>query len=44
MADTDLRLRSDVEKGETSPDDDLRLRSDAEKTADDDVLQAQTWV
>ena len=27
----DLFLRSDVDKGETSPDNDLRLRSDADK-------------
>lgn len=31
MADNDLYLRSDVDKGETSPDKDLRLRSDADK-------------
>lgn len=32
MADSDLYLRSDADKGETSPDKDLRLRSDANKT------------
>lgn len=31
MASNDLFLRSDVDKGETSPDKDLRLRSDADK-------------
>jgi len=31
----DLYLRSDTDKGETSPDKDLRLRSDADKIADD---------
>ncbi len=33
MASNDLFLRSDVDKGETSPDKDLRLRSDADKSA-----------
>lgn len=32
MASNDLFLRSDVDKGETSPDKDLRLRSDADKS------------
>jgi len=32
MASNDLFLRSDVDKGEISPDKDLRLRSDADKT------------
>jgi len=32
MADSDLYLRSDADKGETSPDKDLRLRSDADKS------------
>ncbi len=31
MAISDLYLRSDVDKSETSPDSDLRLRSDADK-------------
>lgn len=31
MASNDLFLRSDVDKGETSPDKDLRLRSDTDK-------------
>jgi len=31
MASNDLYLRSDSDKGETSPDKDLRLRSDADK-------------
>jgi len=33
MADSDLKLRSDVNKGEVSVDTDLRLRSDADKAA-----------
>jgi len=31
MASNDLFLRSDVDKGEISPDSDLRLRSDVDK-------------
>lgn len=31
MASKDLYLRSDTDKGETSPDKDLRLRSDSDK-------------
>lgn len=31
MANEDLYLRSDVDKGETSPDKDLRLRSQSDK-------------
>ncbi len=31
MASNDLYLRSDADKGETSPDKDLRLRSDEDK-------------
>jgi len=34
VADSDLNLRSDVNKGEVSVDADLRLRSDADKPAD----------
>jgi len=33
MASNDSYLRSDTDKGETSPDKDLRLRSDADKQA-----------
>ena len=33
MASNDLYIRSDTDKGETSPDKDLRLRSDSDKVA-----------
>ena len=32
MADSDLFLRSDADKGESDPSTNLRLRSDADKT------------
>jgi hypothetical protein len=36
MADSDLFLRSDVDKGEVSVDKDLRLRADTDKAAEEE--------
>ena len=40
MASNDLYLRSDTDKGETSPDKDLRLRADSDKVAGDQTLSS----